>query len=95
MWVRARTTYVYRTKESVENVLIKSFKFLHKRGLTFQKSLYTLCVNSVEARSGVQFIILNANICSQFFGHSLSPKTHTQNIDIGFKSESTCKKVSN
>lgn len=49
--------YVYRTKESVENVLIKSFKFLHKRGLTFQKSLYTLCVNSVEARSGVQFII--------------------------------------
>lgn len=54
MWVRARTTYVYRTKESVENVLIKSFKFLHKRGLTFQKSL---CVNSVEARSGVQFII--------------------------------------
>lgn len=46
-----------RTKESVENVLIKSFKFLHKRGLTFQKSLYTLCVNSVEARSGVQFII--------------------------------------
>lgn len=53
----ANNSRVYRTKESVENVLIKSFKFLHKRVLTFQKSLYTLCVNSVEARSGVQFKI--------------------------------------
>lgn len=58
MRVRARTIQEStELKKVLKNVQIKSFKFLHKRGLTFQKSLYTLCVNSVEARSGVQFII--------------------------------------
>lgn len=53
MWVRVCIIYVYRIKESVENVLIKFFKFFYKRGLIFQKSLYIFCVNSVEVRLGV------------------------------------------
>lgn len=48
---------VQPTSTELKKVLKMCWLNLHKRGLTFQKSLYTLCVNSVEARSGVQFII--------------------------------------